>query len=342
MNTVSQTSIEESKEDVRSERLNKNIWSVAGGKGGTGKTILSANLGIGMAVLGYKVILMDGDLGAPNLHNYLRIKKPKSTLDNFLKKDVKNLSDVILETPHENLRFISGGTSLVGAANIHYAKKMQLIRHINNLNADLIIVDLGAGISNNTVDFFNISTQGLVISNPEPNANQDAYFFLKNAVYRRIKAYARENEDFKTAFNDYIDKSGNGVFEIPKFLNFLQSYSTKTYRDFDNFLSEFHPRLIMNKLRRSGQKQDGIWFVNLVKTFLAIDVEFIGKLKFDKRIILSSEKIFPFILHYPNARITRNLYSILNDLNTVDMKHHSVRSFRHFRSLLKKQQKLWD
>lgn len=327
---------------VKPEFLNKNIWSIAGGKGGTGKTVLSANLGIGMAIFGYKVILIDADLGVPNLHNYLRVKRPQTTLDDFLTKKVRFLSDVIIDTPHKNLKFISGGTNLVGIANLHYAKKQQIIRHINKLEADLIIVDLGAGISNNTVDFFNISTCGLVISNPEPSANQDAYFFLKNAIYRRIKLFTKVNEEFKKAFNIYIDTNGNGVFEIPKFFNFLQEYSNNVYRDFDQFLSEFQPRLIMNKLRKSKQKHDGIWFVNLVRTFLQIDVNFIGEMRYDKRIIKSSENVFPFIIRYPGSSISKNLFSILTDLNTTDMKYHSVRTFRQFKSLLKKQQKNWN
>ena len=54
---------------------------------------------------------------------------------------------------------------------------MKLIRHINKLEADYIIVDLGAGITYNTLDFFNLSSNGIVICNPEPNAKYDAFYF---------------------------------------------------------------------------------------------------------------------------------------------------------------------
>ena len=64
--------------------FNKIIWSVAGGKGGTGKSIITANIGIGLSILGFRVILIDGDLGGPNLHNYLNIKKPTYTLNDFI------------------------------------------------------------------------------------------------------------------------------------------------------------------------------------------------------------------------------------------------------------------
>ncbi len=123
MKSILQTAAKVVSSDQKPEQLQKTIWSVAGGKGGTGKTVLTANLGIGLAVLGYEVVLIDADSGVSNLHNYLRIKRPQVTLDDFLTKRVDRLSDVFIDTPIKNLRFIGGGTSLVGIANLPYVKK---------------------------------------------------------------------------------------------------------------------------------------------------------------------------------------------------------------------------
>ncbi len=328
--------------DQKPVELQKTIWSIAGGKGGTGKTILTANLGIGLAILGYKVVLIDADLGVPNLHNYLRIKRPRVTLDDFLTKNVDTLSDILIETPHSNLRFIGGGTSLVGNANLPYVKKQKLIRHINKLKADIILVDLGAGISHNTIDFLNVSTREIVVSNPEPNASQDAYFFLKNAVYRRIKSYMKIDANFKEAFKDYSSTNGNGTFDIPKFYNYLQSHSKQVYNDLDQYLSLFQPRLILNKLRKRKHKKEGDWFVNLVRTFLEVNMDFIGTLRYDKRIIQTSEDIYPFSIRYPNAAISKNLFSILSSLYSFEQSKHDVNTFRQFKALLKDQKKLWE
>ena len=59
------------------EETNKKVWTFAGGKGGTGKTAITANIGVALATMGYRVILVDADLGGANLHTILNIKRPK-------------------------------------------------------------------------------------------------------------------------------------------------------------------------------------------------------------------------------------------------------------------------
>ena len=322
-------------------KLDKTIWSVAGGKGGTGKSVIAANLGIGMAVMGYDVILIDGDFGVPDLHNYLLINRPKYTLDDFILKKTKSLSDVIIDTPLDNLRFISGAVNLIGIANMPHARKKKIIRHINKLEADIIIVDLGAGISYNTIDFFNISSSGIVVSNPEPNANQDAYFFLKNALYRKMIAYLKTQESFKYALSEFIQRNAKETFNFPEFEKFLKNSSSLLHQKFENFLKNFSPHLIMNKIRTLNQDREGPYFISLVKSFLNIDMHYLGGIKFDTRIILSSEKICPFIFQFSGAKITRKLFSILSILNQHEQPNHSVNTFKEFKELIKQQKKVW-
>ena len=137
--------------------LEKKIWAIAGGKGGTGKTVITSNLGVGLAILGYKVILIDGDLGGADLHLSFGIPVPRRNLNDFLSGRVPTLDDVILPTKSDNLSLICGGSELIGLANLHHQRKEKLKRHINRLDADYILVDLGAGTAYNTLDFFIIS-----------------------------------------------------------------------------------------------------------------------------------------------------------------------------------------
>lgn len=323
------------------EVLKKTIWSVAGGKGGTGKSVLATNLAIGMSVLGYRVILIDADLGVPNLHNYLGIKRPERSLDDFLVKKYKSLYNVIIETPLDNLKFISGAANLVEIANLPYQRKMRMIRHINQLKADIIIVDLGAGITNNTLDFFNLSSRGIVVTNPEPNANQDAYFFLKSALYRRMKQVKKQNKTIDKAVMEYTGQNGNGTFDFSRFRDFLEKQLPDALGEYDHFLEEFNPRLILNKLRLFTQKKEGPWFVSLVKSFLGVEMQFIGSLKYDKRIIQSSEKVYPFLIHYPKSKVTKNLYTIIDTLNSSEMPIHEVRTYKEFLQKLKEEKNRW-
>ena len=69
------------------ESYTKLIWAVGGGKGGTGKTLLTANMGIELARSDRKVLLIDADLGGANLHTCLGISNAKITLGDFLLKE---------------------------------------------------------------------------------------------------------------------------------------------------------------------------------------------------------------------------------------------------------------
>jgi len=305
------------------------------------KLVTERQNAVGMALLGYKVLLIDGDLGMPNLHNHLHIKRPKYSLDDFLSRKVTRLSNVIVQTPLNNLHFICGASSLIAVANIQYAKKLHLIKHISKLPADIVLVDIGSGASFNIVDLFNISSRGIVVSNPDPSAVQDAYFFLKNVVYRRIKLFSKINEPFKIALNTYLDDVGDGKIDIPKLLKFLNTYSLEIRSDFDRFMHGFHPRLIMNKMHSLDQRKESIRLVELVHAYMNVEMEYLGEIKFDECVIKSAKGISPFICQYPNEKVTKNMYSILKMLDYADLQYHPVRSFRKFRSRIMKLRDHW-
>lgn len=69
--------------------MNKGIISIAGGKGGTGKTFFTVNFGISLASMGYDVIVIDGDFGGPDVHNFLSVERPGSSLTDFFLKEKK-------------------------------------------------------------------------------------------------------------------------------------------------------------------------------------------------------------------------------------------------------------
>ena len=118
------------------------ILPVASGKGGTGKTVLSGNLGVALARKGKKVILMDLDLGGANLHTCLGIKNDRPGIGDYIYKHVQSLTDIVYPTPVQGLSFIPGDVLLPGTANLDYGTKKKIIRNIKNLNADYILLDL--------------------------------------------------------------------------------------------------------------------------------------------------------------------------------------------------------
>ncbi|MFC1561641.1 P-loop NTPase [candidate division KSB1 bacterium] len=316
------------------------ILAIAGGKGGTGKSVMSANLGISLANLGLRVILIDGDLGGANLHTVLNIKHPKYNLNDFLTNEKTHLKDILLDTPARTLKLISGGSELVGIANIQHYKKLKLLRHILQLPADYIIVDLGAGQSYNTLDFFNLSNEGIIITNPEPTAKLDAYSFIKNVVYRKVLSiFKKDTAVFKLIKQLLIDERHKS-FQLPRLPMIISQNYPKEGKMVASILQSFRPKLIMNKVRRSSQIHEGTQLVTLAGEYLGISLKYLGHIENDQKVVDATEIMMPFVLKYPRSRASQDLYKIINSLGITD-NGSPIKHFYQFKKGMKAQAKEW-
>ena len=121
---------------------------------GHGKSLVTLGLGVALARLGKKVILIDGDLGGANLHTLMGVRYPHITLEHFLTKKVTRLEDTIIETAVEGIGLICGADDLMGAANPTFAQKIRLLQQIESSRPNMCCLTSGR-TSFNTLDFFN-------------------------------------------------------------------------------------------------------------------------------------------------------------------------------------------
>ncbi len=187
------------------------IVAVGGAKGGIGKSVITANLGIYLASLGLKTVLVDLDLGGSNLHLYLGYRSIlQRSINDFLKKRVSSLDEVMIQSPHGPL-LIGGDSSELGSANIDFMKKMKLIKAINAIEADCVVLDLGGDTSYNILDFFLQADHGIVVTTRDSASYIGAYHFLKAAMYRKLNRLtgmeSRSGEDKNSELERYIRES---------------------------------------------------------------------------------------------------------------------------------------
>ena len=159
-------------------RPNRQVWSIGGGKGGIGKSLLTAALGWQLARMGRRVVLVDADLGGANLHTCLGLPGPERTLGDFIQRRVEKIEDVVVDTPFPRLRLVSGASDFLGAANIKYQQKVRVLNKVRSLDVDVVLIDLGAGTSHNIIDFFLVSDIGILSVVPEPTSIENGYRFI--------------------------------------------------------------------------------------------------------------------------------------------------------------------
>ncbi|RMG12490.1 MAG: hypothetical protein D6729_16455 [Deltaproteobacteria bacterium] len=176
----------------RGQRTPDRIVAVGGGKGGVGKSVVASNLAIAMAQAGRRVVLLDADLGAANLHTLFGITRPARCLAGFLSRAQESLEEVRIHTAVPGLDLIPGAGAVPGVANPGWGRKQRLLRHIRSLDADVVVLDVGAGTSFDVVDLYNEADLRLVVMTPQLTSVQNAYAFTKAAVYRLLDRLAGE------------------------------------------------------------------------------------------------------------------------------------------------------
>jgi flagellar biosynthesis protein FlhG len=278
--------------------MDKRIWAIGGGKGGTGKSFVAANLGLHLASLDRDVILLDADLGAPNLHTLLGIRPGHPDLGDFLTGGIPSLEAAAAPTPYRNLRLVRGSENILFIANVAHFRKLRLLRQIRQLPTQNVILDLGTGSSYNTLDFFLSANPGVVVTTPEPTAIENTYLFLKSCIMRVLKLYMDHYKirDLHQKMLDQIEKNSQSLYGFFKSLMETdRSYGTILYRA----LRTFRPCLVMNKARGGEDVLLGRSVADVARKYLLSDMKYLGAIPYDEDVPGSLRTLRPY---YPDHR----------------------------------------
>ena len=164
------------------------LWVVAGGKGGTGKSVVSSGLACALSHMGNKVVLVDADLGGANLHTFLDLPRPNLTLEDLLTRDDVDLGDVLKPGPMSGLQVILGADGTGDGQDYSPELSRRLLSALDQVDAKHVVIDLGAGSSPFQLLLFNGAELPVLVINPEPTSVENAYTFLKLAVIEKVKS----------------------------------------------------------------------------------------------------------------------------------------------------------
>ena len=158
------------------------VLAVTSGKGGVGKTSVTVNLAVLLARWGKRVIILDCDLGTANVDVMLGLQS-RYSLQHVLSRQ-RRLEEVLVPGPH-GIQVIPGGSGLQELANLSDARREELVATFAELDsrADVLLLDTGAGISDNVLQFVLAAGEALVVTTPEPTAVTDAYALIKVASH---------------------------------------------------------------------------------------------------------------------------------------------------------------
>ncbi|MDR2952360.1 MAG: P-loop NTPase [Treponema sp.] len=294
------------------------IIPIASGKGGVGKSLVSANLGVAFAQAGQRVVLADLDLGASNLHLVLGHHSPQMGIGTFLSKAKSSFQDIIIDTDIRGLRFIPGDNEIPGTANLNAAQLKSLVKQLLALKSDtdILILDLGAGTHQSILDFFLLSGQGIVVSAPAVTAVLNAYVFLKNSVFRLMFNACGKGSPARAYLETLRKEGGAGHHKlyIPKIMPHIEKIDPVSSDKFKRRLDLFHPKLVMNMIDDPKDADVALKIRRSCEEYLDLKIEHMGIIYRDVIQDTALAARLPVVLYKPQSILSQAIYRIADKI----------------------------
>jgi flagellar biosynthesis protein FlhG len=293
------------------DEIRKKLWAVGGGKGGCGKSIVTLMLGASLAKLGMKVILVDADLGGSNLHTLSGIRYPTFTLADFISRRVETIDEVVMDTPIEDMKIICGADDILGIANPKYTQKARLFSNIMKLDADIIILDLGAGTSFTTIDFFNYAQNKIVVLTPQMTSLQNAYGFIKSSLYRSfIESFKKEPEILELIGRASASVEGEKIDSVARLYEQIGQFGAEQQERLMNCIKNMNIKIIANMVRDAKEKNVSHIIKSVAKNYLSLDLEELGVVHYDNMLNASINNMTEYLVGKQDTVTRGNFYDI--------------------------------
>jgi len=312
------------------------IIPVAGGKGGIGKTFLAANLAIALANLGYATVVVDLDLGGSNLNYFLGLPNKFPGIGDFLKARTAELEALIVSTEIPNLKFIPGDGRTPFMANIPYAQKMRLISRIKKLEAKYIILDLAAGSSFNTLDFFRMSSHGLIVTSTDYVSIMSMMAFLKQLLLRIIERNFARNHEISSLLHDFNKQSmKDDQMNIRALESRIAAIDFNASKKIKELCNKYRPRVVFNM----GEHPDEIKLSEKISTGLesnlSIEIDYFGFTFKDPFVQESIKKRMAFLPNFQGSIAAESIVRIAERITKFWDKPVDNSSYRLLNSIKK-------
>ncbi len=270
--------------------------SVGSGKGGTGKSMVVANIGVLLAKMGRRVCVVDLDLGGADIHVLFGIFEPERSLTDYLTRKVESLEDVAqnLLGSFGDLRIIPGSGDTLHTANMTFQEKQRLLRALKALDTDVLLVDVGAGVSYHTLDFFMFSDVQICVTNPEPTAVLDFYNFLQLATIRKALSGFLSLSEVGKALKDRHFQALAEVFTL------ADEIRPGSREQAQKALETFNPLLVSN-MTGSNAKINQLKLYRLASKYLGISIPNLGEIPYDNKVQEAMRAYLPVCEYSPNS-----------------------------------------
>lgn len=294
----------------------KKVIAVGGGKGGIGKSTFAANLGLSLAQTGKRVVVVDADLGAANLHTIMGVRYPERTLRDFTGNPGADLEQILVATEYPNLRLLSSASEVLSIALPNYAERQRLFKALQKLHVDVIIFDIAAGTDQRATDFFSLASIGVIIVEPVPTSLENAYSFIKNLLVRSLlRKFFHDKVTTDFIQNTMNSRDAESALLFSNLLEKLQELQPEKIAEFRKlYLDGNRLYVVANSVKSPAQNVVAENFSRIIKRYLALNMDVLGQLPYEEAMDLAIIHRTPFVVKYPDSVYRKNMLAIVGKL----------------------------
>jgi flagellar biosynthesis protein FlhG len=290
------------------------IVAIAGGKGGVGKSLVAANVGIFLATLGKKVILVDGAFGAPNLHIFAGVPRPPRSLSEALAAGGPSLAEIAVPTHVPGVKLIGGVYDPPWIAEPGPQLVRVISEQLHQLPADWIVVDLGPGMASPTLELFLEADIGVLVSVPDPTSIELMHRFVRAAFLKSLER--RGLAHLAATARDPREYEGGAPSAMDIWLHAVEKQAAEL-DELRAAILGFTPHLVVNSARSKSDMELGRAVASVARRRLGLPMRYLGHLEYDEAVWASTRRRRPLLIEHPETRIAKCFERVARGLLAV-------------------------
>ncbi len=310
------------------------VVAIGGGKGGVGKSLVAANVGIFLATLGKRVILVDGALGAANLHIFAGVPRPGRSIAEMFAPNGPPLAELAVPTYVPNVKLIGGVYDPPGTAQPSSDELRAFCTQLHALPADWVVLDLGPGLGTTTLELFLEADIQLLVAVPDPTSIELMHRFVKAAFLARlarlglghlVQAVSMMPIDHSAPPSGGAAARGHAPSVeheggVPSPLEIYLSAVKDRATDLDQLreaILGFAPHLVINSARSKSDMEMGRAVASAARRRLGSPIRYLGHLEYDEAVWASTRRRRPLLIEHPETRIAKCFERVARGLLAV-------------------------
>lgn len=289
------------------------IWAFGGGKGGTGKSALAASVGFQLSRLGKRVVLVDADFGGANLHTCLGMPQPSRSLLDFLRTEGHVADEFAMPSPYPNLRLI-GGRVDEGTGGLQAGWPLRLSTALRALPADLVVLDLGAGVSPDTIEAMNLADLKVIVSVPEPSSIENVASLLRMLCLQRLTNRLSSHEVRRRLAEAQAGQTASRVKVVADILKEIESVDPSLVGAARAILQEMVLTLVTNQVRDEADRKFGAQTAAVIRRHFGLPMKYAGFVHHDDAVWRTLRRGKMFMVDASRSRAAEDIRRLTRNL----------------------------